>query len=175
MPFIPRDPPPPKASLDEAEILPEVNASWYSLWTFNWITPLLALGYARPLEATDLYKLQDNRSASLIAEKINASYERRRQVAEEYNARLASGKVSAGWRRIWWILRGKREERERRWREVEGRRQASLTLAINDSVKYWFWSGGFIKLFGDIATILSPLIVKVSAVSDVAIPQFLTH
>lgn len=161
MPFVPRNPPPPKGSLDDAELLPEVHAGWFSLWTFNWITALLALGYARPLEATDLYRLPDDRSASAIADKINASFARRQQAAEEYNARLALGKISPGWRRVWWTLKGKREERQRKWREVEGRRKASLTLAINDSVKWWFWSGGVIKLCGDIATILSPLIVKV--------------
>ncbi|KIL64238.1 hypothetical protein M378DRAFT_163483 [Amanita muscaria Koide BX008] len=44
-------------------------------------------GYSRPLEASDLYKLQDNRSSSKIAAAINESYNRRAKVAAEYNAR----------------------------------------------------------------------------------------
>ena len=161
MPFIPVDPPPPKASIDDAEMIPEMTASWFSIVTFSWITSLLALGYARPLEASDLYKLQESRSAALIAEKINKSFDARRKAADEYNARLASGEISPGWRKIWWTLRGNRAAREKQWREKDGRRQPSLTYAINDSVKWWFWSGGIMKVSGDIATILSPLVVKV--------------
>ena len=161
MPFIPVNPPPPKDSIEDAEMIPEMTAGWWSILTFGWITSLLALGYARPLEAPDLYKLQDNRSASLIAEKINVSFERRRKEADEYNARLASGEISASWRKVWWAVRGNRAAREKQWREHDGRRRPSLTFAINDSVKYWFWSGGIMKVSGDIATILTPLLVKV--------------
>lgn len=165
MPFVPANPPPPKTSIEDAELIPEINAGWFSIITFGWITSLLALGYARPLEASDLYRLQESRSAALIADKINKSFEDRRKKADEYNARLASGEISAGWRKLWWLLRGNRAERERQWREQDGRRKASLTLAINDSVKYWFWSGGILKVSGDTATILTPLVVKVRRMS----------
>ncbi len=162
MPFVPRDPPPPAASLDDAPPMPEATAGWFNIITFGWVSGLLALGYARPLEATDLYKLQDSRSASLIAGRISASYAKRQTAAKEYNERVNAGQVSPGWRRrAWWTLRGKRAEREKKWRETEGKRKASLALAINDSVLFWFWSGAFIKLIGDTAAILSPLVIKV--------------
>lgn len=163
MPFIPTNPAPPRTSIEDADMIPEVTAGWFSILTFSWITSLLALGYARPLEAPDLWKLQPNRSAALIAEKMNKSFEMRRQKANEYNARLASGEISPGWRALWWMLQGNRAEREKQWREKDGRRKPSLTLAINDSVKYWFWSGGVLKVLGDTATILTPLVVKVCA------------
>ena len=35
---------------------------------------------------------------------------------------------------------------------------------MNDSIAWWFWSGGVLKLVSDIATILTPLVVKVSYV-----------
>lgn len=164
MPFVPKNPPPPKESIDDAELIPEASANWYSLLTFGWITSILALGYARPLEASDLYKLQDNRSAALIAKKITWSFEVRRKQADEYNARLARGEISPGWRRAWWMLRGGYHEREKTWREKDGRRRPSLTMAMNDSVKWWFWSGGALKVTGDIATILTPLLVKVRVI-----------
>ncbi|KAH8100094.1 P-loop containing nucleoside triphosphate hydrolase protein [Cristinia sonorae] len=160
MPFIPRSPPPPKESIEDAELLPEVNAGWWNILTFGWITALLTLGYARPLEASDLYKLPDNRSAKLIGDKITASFDRRVKKAKEYNTRLANGEISPGWRVIWWTLRGKRAEREKQWREHDGRRRASLVWAMNDSVAYWFWSGGILKLVGDVAGILTPVLVK---------------
>ncbi|KAJ7510442.1 ABC transporter type 1, transmembrane domain-containing protein, partial [Mycena galericulata] len=153
-------PPPPGGTLDDARLSPELTASWWNLIFFGWITPLLALGYARPLEATDLYKLGDERSAAYIAEKITTSFDRRHKEATEYNTRLANGDVKPGWRVIWWTLRGKRAEREKRWREIDGKRRASLIWAINDSVKWLFWSGGALKVIGDTAQITSPLVVK---------------
>jgi hypothetical protein len=127
-------------------MIPEHTAGWFSLLTFQWITPLLALGYHRPLEAPDLYKLPDDRAAAYIADKIVASFEARRRKAHSYNARLASGDVKAGWRALWWTLTGNRTEREKRWREIDGRQKASLVFAMNDSVKWWFWSGGLLKV-----------------------------
>ncbi|TFY77333.1 hypothetical protein EWM64_g6678 [Hericium alpestre] len=161
--IIPLDPPPPKESIDDAEILPDEHAGWFSLLTFSWINSLMALGYARPLEASDLYRLQDTRSSELIADKINASFERRRKIADEYNARLASGEIKPSLRqRAWWTIHRARQEREKQWREVDGKKVPSLTRAMNDSVKYWFWSAGVLKVIGDTAQVTSPLLVKVS-------------
>ncbi|KAF8623627.1 hypothetical protein AX17_007328 [Amanita inopinata Kibby_2008] len=161
IPFASRSPPPPpKPSIDDASLIPESSASFFSILTFSWITPLLSLGYARPLEASDLYKLQDHRSAARIALLINESFDRRTREAAEYNARLANGQISPGLKAVWWRLTGKRKEREKRWREVDGRKKASLVRAMNDSIKYWFWLGGFFKVIGDIAQIMTPLLVK---------------
>jgi hypothetical protein len=123
--------------------------------------PLLSLGYARPLEASDLYKLQDDRSSQAIAKRILDSFEARRIKADAYNTRLANGEVSPGLKGLWWSLRGIRREREREWREVSGKKKASLALAMNDSVFWFFWIGGIYKLIADTAQITSPLLVKV--------------
>ncbi|OSD06330.1 P-loop containing nucleoside triphosphate hydrolase protein [Trametes coccinea BRFM310] len=159
-PFKPRDIPPPKASLDDADLTPEATAGWFSILTFNWITSLMALGYARPLEASDLYKLQEHRAAAVIADKITKSFDARQAAAAEYNARLERGEISPGLKRFWWSIRGNRAEREKRWREKDGKKRASLALALNDSVKWWFWTGGLMKLVADCAQITSPLLVK---------------
>jgi len=156
------NPPPPRASLDEADIIPEANANWLSLLTFEWIGPLMRLGYSRPLEATDLYKLQDDRSSGVIAEKIIRSFEERQRKAEEYNSKLANGEISPGLKGIWWSIRGRRQEREREWREETGKKKASLAMAANDSVFWLFWSAGIFRLISDVAQITSPLLVKVN-------------
>lgn len=153
--------PPPRSSIDDADILPEHSANIFDYITFGWITHLLAVGYARPLEAPDLYKLSDNRGASYIGERISASFEKRTLEAEEYNTRLAKGDISPGWRTLWWALRGNRAEREKQWRHKDGKKYPSLVWAINDSVKWWFWSAGILKVIGDTAQVTSPLIVKV--------------
>lgn len=153
--------PPAKPSVQDAILIPEATAGWYSLLTFSWLNPLLSLGYVRPLEVSDLYKLQDDRSAAVIADRILTSFEARRARAQEYNARLANGEISAGWRHIWWFIRGNRVDREKAWREKHGKRSPSLLLALNDSVKWWFWSGAIMKIIGDIADVTSPLVFKV--------------
>ncbi|PCH42273.1 hypothetical protein WOLCODRAFT_137808 [Wolfiporia cocos MD-104 SS10] len=160
MPLTPREVPPPKESLDDADLLPEATAGLWSLITFSWITDLLSLGYVRPLEAPDLYKLQDHRSSQVIADRILASFDRRQKEAAEYNVRLANGEITPGLRGLWWSIRGKRAEREKQWREKDGKKRASLAYALNDSVKWWFWTGGFMKLVADVSTVLSPLVVK---------------
>ena len=158
-----RNPPPPKASLDEADIIPEANANWLSLLTFEWIAPLIQLGYSRPLEAADLYKLQDDCSSGVIAEKITRSLDERWRKAAEYNSRLSDGKISPGLKGIWWSIRGQRQERERGWREKTGKKKASLAMAANDSVFWLFWSAGILRLVSDVAQITSPLLVKVNS------------
>jgi hypothetical protein len=114
------------------------------------------------LDPPDLYKLQDARAAAEIAKKIIASFEKRHVKATAYNEKLARGEISPGWRRAWWSIRGNRSEREKQWREKGGRKKASLVLAMNDSVFWWFWSGGILKFLSDTAQVLSPLLVKVS-------------
>ena len=153
---------PPRTSIDDAPHIPEASANFVDLVTFGWLTPLLSLGYSRPLEASDLYVLQPERGAAYIADRIDASFTRRRKAAEDYNARLARGDVHPGpWNMVLWMLTGKREEKEKRWREFGGRKNSSLVWALNDSVKWWFWSGGVLKVIGDTAEVTSPLLIKV--------------
>ncbi|KAF9223499.1 ABC transporter [Gyrodon lividus] len=154
------NPPPPKKSIHHAVLTPEASAGFLSLLWFSWMTPLLSLGYARPLEASDLYKLQDQHSSTRIAGSILESFEHRRKVAEAYNVRLEVGEVGPGLKGIWWSIRGVRAEREKAWRERDGKRKASLVLAMNDSVKWLLWSSGILKVMGDTAQVLSPLVVK---------------
>jgi hypothetical protein len=123
---------------------------------------LMALGYARPLKASDLWKLQEHRSSEVVANAILDSFEARCKKADEYNTRLANGEVKPPLRlRLMSAQRVNGEERLRQWVKKDGRKQPSLTLAINDSVKWWFWSGGMLKVAGDTAQITSPLILKV--------------
>ena len=142
-----------------------MTAGWFSLLTFGWMNSLMTLGYARPLEASDLWKLQDHRSAGVIAETILSSFDARRRKAGEYNSRLTNGEIKPPLSlRVMSRLRGDGEERLKRWREKR-KAQPSLTWAMNDAIKWWFWSGGVLKVIGDTAQITSPLILKVGELS----------
>ncbi|KAF9560470.1 ABC transporter [Agrocybe pediades] len=166
-------PPPPLKSLEESSLIPEAHANFFDLVTFGWITPLLSLGYARPLEAPDLWKLQPERGAARVAELITSSFERRVKEANEYNTRLANGEIKPGLKSIWWSIRGKRAEREKHWREKTGKKKASLVWAMNDSVKWWFWSAGLLKVIGDTSQVTSPLVVR--AIINFATESYIGH
>ncbi|KIM34225.1 hypothetical protein M408DRAFT_303315 [Serendipita vermifera MAFF 305830] len=161
VPFLPRNASPPTGTLESAPMTPEMTASPWSRLYWSWMTPIMVTGYSRPLEAVDLWKMPDHRVASVVGKRIVDSFQRRHIAAEAYNKRLELGEISPGWRRkIWWLLRGNSTAREEQWRKKGGKRQASLTLAMNDAVFWWFWIGGFMKLFGDVAQMTSPLLVK---------------
>jgi hypothetical protein len=146
------DPPPPKGTIEDADYIPEMTAGWFSLLTFGC-----------PLEASDLWKLQDHRSAGVIAESILTSFDARRKKADEYNARLTNGEIKPPLSlRVMSRLCRDGEERLKRWKEKEGKAEPSLTWAMNDAIKWWFWSGGVLKVIGDTAQVTSPLILKVS-------------
>ncbi|KAI9439887.1 ABC transporter [Lactarius indigo] len=159
--IIPLDPPSPKESTDDADYIPEMTAGWFSLLTFGWMNSLMILGYARPLEAPDLWKLQEHRSSEVIANAILDSFEARRKKADEYNTRLARRRNQAP------------DKIAAHWVEKDGRKQPSLTLAINDSVKWWFWSSGILKIAGDTAQVTSPLILK--SLIKFATESYVTH
>lgn len=117
-------------------------------------------GYARPLEASDLWRLTDDRSAQVISARILESFDQRHKAAEEYNERLADGSINPGFKKVWWKIKGNTDEREKEWRTKTGKKKASLTYAMNSAVFGWFWLGGIMKVMGDLLQITSPLVVK---------------
>lgn len=146
---LPRDPPPPPpATLDDAEEIPLARAGLISMLSYTWITPMITLGYQRPLQAPDLWKLDASRRAGLMSSKLDEAWKRRCEEAEEWNAKLDSGETKApATKRIKWSVQSMgRKERydahERRWREKDGRREPSLAWSLNEVLGRSFWAGG---------------------------------
>jgi ATP-binding cassette subfamily C (CFTR/MRP) protein 1 len=55
----------------------EQNASFLSLLTFQWVNPLMAVGYQRPLELGDIWTVNPNRSVDLLTSRLMESFKRR--------------------------------------------------------------------------------------------------
>ncbi|WRT68580.1 uncharacterized protein IL334_005558 [Kwoniella shivajii] len=163
LPFVkPKHPPPPAPlSLDDAKVTPEVSANFFDRLFFNWISPMMALGSARPLQETDLWKMDDARSAQLQADKLLRYYEARTIAAKEYNTRLADPKTPLPLsRRLIYPLMPNRQKREKAYRETHGKKRASLAMSLLDVFGWYFMSAGVIKLFGDVCSAVTPLLIK---------------
>ncbi|KAJ7183176.1 ABC protein [Mycena filopes] len=163
-------PPPPPDSLDDAKIIPIVSASLLSQLTYTWITPMMVLGYQRTLQATDLWKVGPKQEAGYLSEQLDAAWMRRVEAAAAWNAGLDDGRIKPPVStRFWWSIkalaggtqyRTRRAASEKQWREIDGRKQASLAWAMNDVLGHLFWYGGAYKVFGDTAQLMGPILVK---------------
>ncbi|KAF5393181.1 hypothetical protein D9757_001344 [Collybiopsis confluens] len=168
--WIPKgNPPPPRKSLDDAPVTPIVNASFLSKLTYTWVTPIMALGYQRTLQVSDLWKMDESMSAARLSEQLDNAWARRVNEASEWNLKVELGEVTPGIpRRLYWSVkafasgnyRERRKDLGKRWREVDGKREASLAWALNEVFGHLFWIGGFIKVFGDTSQMMGPLLVK---------------
>ncbi|KAF1845861.1 uncharacterized protein K460DRAFT_285143 [Cucurbitaria berberidis CBS 394.84] len=67
-------PPVPK----ERGVCPEYRASLYSRLTWQWMQPLMRVGYKRPLEKNDIWTVNPDRSADVLAARLEAAFKRRR-------------------------------------------------------------------------------------------------
>ncbi|KAF8183977.1 ABC protein [Pholiota molesta] len=163
-------PPAPPASLDDAKEIPLTTASWLSVLTYFWISPMMTLGYQRTLQATDLWKLDESHSAEVLSTKFDNAWELRKAKAQAWNADLAKGLINPSTSRqfIWFLyslMAGRnysrrREELEKQWREHDGQKHPSIALALNDALGFFFWTGGAFKVFGDTCQLLGPVLVK---------------
>ncbi|KAJ7777514.1 ABC protein [Mycena maculata] len=163
-------PPPPPESLDNAELMPIVSASLLSKLTYTWITPIMVLGYQRTLQATDLWKVAPEQEAGYLSEKLDAAWEARVIAAAEWNAGLDDGTINPRvFTRFLWSIkalgggleyRARRAALEKRWREVDGRKEASLAWAMNDVLGHLFWIGGAFKVCGDTSQLMGPILVR---------------
>tara|TARA_R110002003_G_scaffold97_36_gene8042 strand:+ start:43822 stop:46560 length:2739 start_codon:yes stop_codon:yes gene_type:complete len=61
------------------EVCPEHTASFFSRLTWHWMQPLMNVGYKRPLEKNDIWSVNPNRSADVLAQKLEVAFQQRRQ------------------------------------------------------------------------------------------------
>lgn len=59
--FRPSTPPPVPESIDDAKEIPLATASWFSRMVMAWMDPLMTVGFKRPLQSADLWKMDKSR------------------------------------------------------------------------------------------------------------------
>ncbi|KAH8633853.1 hypothetical protein IG631_12489 [Alternaria alternata] len=72
-------PPIPK----ERTVSPEYTAGFFSRLSWQWMQPLMRVGYKRPLEKNDIWTVNPDRSAEVLANKLEAAFKRRRAEGKE--------------------------------------------------------------------------------------------
>jgi ATP-binding cassette, subfamily C (CFTR/MRP), member 1 len=55
----------------------EYNAGFLSMLTFQWVNPLMTVGYRRPIELNDIWLVNPNRSSDFMVGKLMESFKRR--------------------------------------------------------------------------------------------------
>lgn len=122
---------------------------------------MMALGSARPLQPTDMWKMDEARSAERVSRRLVAKFTARQKKAEEYNARLADpANPLPRSRRILYALLPNREKREHDYRTKYGRKTPSLAWALSDTFGLYFWAGGLLKVVGDTSSAVTPLVMR---------------
>lgn len=61
----------------------EYTAGFFSKLTFQWIAPIMTVGYQRPLEINDVWLVNPNREVEVLAEKLTSSLKRRKEVGSK--------------------------------------------------------------------------------------------
>lgn len=154
----PRNPPElPRPSLDDVPVIPLATANIISKLTYHWITPIITLGYQRPLQATDLWKMDESRESQRLGAALDEAWRHRCNRAKERNEEVRNGQINPSvLRRFSWFIKavsprkdttfpGRRKSLEDQWRISNSSKEASLPLAMNDVFGWHFWAGGMLK------------------------------
>ncbi|KAH0552967.1 hypothetical protein GP486_006837, partial [Trichoglossum hirsutum] len=68
----------------ERSVSQEHNASFLSKVTFQWMAPLMRVGYMRPLELNDVWLVSPDRTAEVMSRKLQASFRKRVARGDKY-------------------------------------------------------------------------------------------
>ncbi|KAI9797008.1 MAG: hypothetical protein M1833_005841 [Piccolia ochrophora] len=72
-PFEKSQPPPVP---EERSVSKEYGASFWSVLTFQWMGPLMRVGYQRPLESNDIWLVNPERATDVMAVKLSAAFQK---------------------------------------------------------------------------------------------------
>ncbi|KAK8218735.1 ABC transporter [Phyllosticta capitalensis] len=61
----------------ERAVSREYGANWLSRLTFHWMSPIMSVGYQRPLELNDIWLVNPDRSAEALSKRLYESFDRR--------------------------------------------------------------------------------------------------
>ncbi|EJD44567.1 ATP-dependent bile acid permease [Auricularia subglabra TFB-10046 SS5] len=154
-------PEPAPPAFGEGIIMPDTRANIFSLVSFSWLTPLLSVGWSRPLDANDLWDMDERRSARRVADALEAQfYERcppfkRPQQFRPPEYRSAPPVTAASSdEHVAEKAPGKTEEKPKKKFDM------SLLWSINHVFFYRIWLSGLLRVVSDTLNTCTPLVSK---------------
>ncbi|RXW15854.1 hypothetical protein EST38_g10001 [Candolleomyces aberdarensis] len=161
-PFSP-DPAPP--GFGEGKVLPEHTSNPFSRLIFGWITPLLTVGFSRPLEKDDFWQLPQSNLASAVTEKVERNFysrcspeKRPLHLREELDSNHETPSDDDAK-----LEKGAIEDIEVAPSPLKNPRvyNESLFGALHQTFLRPIWIAGFFKVFADTLKTTTPLVNKV--------------
>lgn len=68
----------------ERSVSHEYGASFFSIITFQWMSPLMKVGYLRPLELQDIWTVNPDRTVEVLSRRLDAALEKRTEKGETH-------------------------------------------------------------------------------------------
>ncbi|EJD55530.1 ATP-dependent bile acid permease [Auricularia subglabra TFB-10046 SS5] len=142
--------PAPSAFARDATI-PETSSSIFSRLTFGWISPLLWVGFSRPLEKDDLWELPEWKRAHRVADAFAFEYERARHRSQlKREVKAAKNAVQAA----------QAGDPKSGANATEWSHQLDLLRALHSRYFWSFWGVGILQLVADALTVSAPLLTE---------------
>ncbi|PFH48819.1 hypothetical protein AMATHDRAFT_64587 [Amanita thiersii Skay4041] len=185
--FNPFRPEPAPPGFGGGKVVPEDNSSFFSYLAFEWISPLLYVGYTRPLERDDLWLLPDKFLTTNVTDKVEANFYSRCNPEKRPNGvreklhikgqgrtgtRDAGGekmmqgaeydkKTSGDLERLSTVSEDKNTTSTSQKKQARGPKyDESLFKALHTSFVWKIWYAGILKLCADTLRATSPLVTK---------------
>lgn len=180
----PWHPPPKPPAFGGQTVCPEERAPLLSKLTFEWLTPLLSVGFTRPLQKEDLWQLPDDKLTANLSKELEVNFYARcapeKRPPHIRPAKTTTDADDTGLAKETSLTDPEKDvekgevkegEEESRDKKATGKRGAkgkgkekkydqSLLKALNTTFFWRFWSGGILKLFSDTLNTTTPLVTK---------------
>ncbi|EJD45444.1 ATP-dependent bile acid permease [Auricularia subglabra TFB-10046 SS5] len=156
-------PTPRPAGFGAGKTLPEPTTSWLQMLTLGWVTPLLIVGFTRPLQKDDLWEIDDGKKITHIADGVRERYDAR--AAKAPSAPATSSVPSEASRDV--DIEKQPEPAppapaptEQAAEAAQKQNKAALISALHAAFWRWIWLSGGLKLIADALTVTSPLVTN---------------
>ncbi|KZW01098.1 cadmium ion transporter [Exidia glandulosa HHB12029] len=153
-------PPPKPPGFAEGKILPEPTASVFKRVSLGWITPLLFVGFSRPLQKNDLWELDETRRVTHIADTVFASYESRKPAGYTSTPSDTASSPSPNTSSPPPNTTTKSKKPLTPEETLAKSNESALLSALHSYFFRQFWFAGFLKVLADALTVTSPLVTN---------------
>jgi ATP-binding cassette subfamily C (CFTR/MRP) protein 1 len=158
--------PPPPGAIEDATVIPLDTAGFLSILTYAWISPMMQIGYRRPLEVGDLWKVEPSRESHILSQQLNDAWLEEQKRANDRKTHVNTGVAQPNtFVRLYWYLKviigHSVSTSKERWKMKEEARSPSLVKAMSSVFGRRFMLAGLFKFMSDMSQITAPILTRV--------------